>query len=108
MNTINYKGNSTKTGIYLIRNTLNNKVYVGSTKRSFHCRKTRHLNALLRNTHGNEHLQNSVNKYGIENFVFEVYILCDPDDCERLEYNTILLFKSNNNKKGYNIASVRN
>lgn len=107
MKTYNYIGNSSKTGIYIIKNLVNSKIYVGSTKIAFHTRKTKHLNSLRNNTHYNEHLQNAWNKYGEENFVFEILIICLPNECEKLEAFVIKDKKTNNRRNGYNIASVK-
>lgn len=107
MKTHNYIGNSSKTGIYIIENLINSKVYVGSTKRAFHTRKTKHINSLQNNNHGNEHLQNAWNKYGEDNFIFKIHIICEPQDCEKLEAFTIKDKQANNRKHGYNIASVK-
>lgn len=56
-------------GIYIIRNLVNDKIYVGSSvniKRRF----AQHKSTLRHNTHKNKHLQNAWNKYGEENFEF--------------------------------------
>lgn len=58
--------------IYQIRNLVNNKFYIGSTQHSFNKRKGEHLAELRKNYHFNKHLQKSWNKYGEENFKFEV------------------------------------
>jgi group I intron endonuclease len=58
-------------GVYKIENTVNHKVYIGST-RSLTARKNEHWSQLRRQCHPNQHLQNSWNKYGEENFVFSV------------------------------------
>lgn len=107
MITENYIGNSEKTGIYAIVNVKNKKIYIGSTKTAFSTRKNRHCNTLEKNTHYNEYLQNSYNKYGKDNFVFKVLYICEPDLCELEEAKFIKLYNSNNRKKGFNIASVR-
>lgn len=107
MQTLNYLGNSAKTGVYIIRNKVSDKVYVGSTKRAFHTRKTKHITALKGNYHFNEHLQNSWNKHSEDNFTFEIEVLCHPSDCEKYESETIKKYKSNARKYGYNIASVK-
>jgi len=57
--------------IYQIRNILNNKIYIGSSV-LFEKRKINHLNCLRKNKHVNIILQNSWNKYGEENFIFEI------------------------------------
>lgn len=103
---INYYGNNKKTGIYCIRNQINNKIYIGSTKRSFGERKDKHSTLLRKNKHHNEHLQNAWNYYGEENFSFEILFICSPEECEKHETQFIKLYSSNNRKLGYNIASV--
>lgn len=63
-------------GIYEIKNLLNNKVYIGQTK-SIYSRLIDHKNALKNDKHDNSHLQRSFNKYGIDNFSFNVIEYCD-------------------------------
>lgn len=58
-------------GIYLVRNSLNGKVYVGSTK-DFRGRFCNHKSALRLGKHPNPRLQAAWNKYGENCFVFEV------------------------------------
>ncbi len=106
MKLINYSGNQNKSGIYCIRNLINNKVYIGSTKCSFESRKNRHLRNLKNNTHYNEYMQNSWNKYGDDNFNFEVLFLCEPEMCIKYEADFIKLYSSNLREYGYNIACV--
>jgi len=107
MKTINYKGNSVKIGIYCIRNIINNKIYIGSTKSSFCSRKTKHINKLKTHTHYNLYLQNSWNKYNEENFRFEILFICEKEDVEKYEGIFIKVYKSNIKEFGYNIASVK-
>lgn len=54
-------------GVYCITNTVNNKIYVGSSG-SIYQRTARHKCDLLKNRHANSHLQSAVNKYGIDKF----------------------------------------
>src|SRR5688572_16517792 len=100
-----------KSGIYRIRNLINGKVYIGQTI-NFYQRYLDHYKELKGNYHCNEYLQNSVNKYGINNFVFEFF--------EYIEINQQLLnfaeqkyldFYLNENKqidknKCYNICPI--
>lgn len=58
-------------GIYRWRNLVNEKVYIGSAV-VFSKRKTAHLQRLRLNNHDNQILQNSYNKHGEKNFVFEI------------------------------------
>lgn len=67
----NYQNDSNKSGVYQIRNIINGKVYIGSTK-CFKVRASQHESALKKGYHGNKHLLASWNKYGSENFVFEI------------------------------------
>ena len=106
MKLINYSGNTNKTGIYCIRNLVNSKIYIGSTKTSFLNRKNNHLLLLRKNKHYNEHLQNAWNNYYEENFSFEVLYICLASECEKYEGDFIKLYNSNRRNFGYNIASV--
>ncbi len=56
-------------GIYEIRNKLNGKRYIGSSI-DIEKRWKGHKRDLKAGNHGNPHLQNAFNKYGIENFLF--------------------------------------
>jgi len=107
MKLVNYKGNSEKSGIYCIKNLINSKLYIGSSKVGVGHRKRSHLSHLTNNTHYNEHLQNAWNKYGEENFSFEILLLCPSNECEKYEAEFIKIFNSNDKKFGYNIASVK-
>lgn len=63
-------------GIYKIQNIVNGKCYYGSSKNIKKRWKT-HLNQLKRVKHINCVLQNVWNKYGEDNFIFEVVEECD-------------------------------
>lgn len=58
-------------GIYKIVNTVNNRIYIGSSM-NLCSRKNRHFNELRKNKHINHYLQNDFNKCGEKNFVFEI------------------------------------
>jgi group I intron endonuclease len=66
-------------GIYKITNLINNKFYIGSAV-SLLSRYHTHKNSFVKNKHKNQHLQNSINKYGIDNFKFEVIELCNKKE----------------------------
>lgn len=57
--------------IYLLKNKINGKVYVGRTAR-FSNRKKLHLNGLRANRHPNKMLQDDFNKCGENAFEFEI------------------------------------
>jgi len=71
-------------GIYQIRNILNNNIYVGSSI-NLRKRKNRHFSELALNKHYNSHLQSSYNKYGKNNFIFEILLICDSKYLEWYE-----------------------
>jgi group I intron endonuclease len=58
-------------GIYIIKNLVNNKIYIGSSV-NIGNRFNQHKNSLRKNKHHNKYLQKSWNKYGEENFEFIV------------------------------------
>ena len=67
----------TNSGVYKITNLINNKFYVGSSI-NLKQRKHAHFYSLKLGKHKSPYLQNAFNKYGIENFVFEVIKYCEP------------------------------
>ena len=60
-----------KTGVYQIRNIINNHCYVGSTI-NFNSRWEQHKAKLNKQKHHSKHLQNAWNKYEKDNFIFEI------------------------------------
>ena len=58
-------------GIYKITNTQSNKCYIGSSV-NIRKRCREHIIRLKNKSHPNDYLQNSFNKYGELNFIFEV------------------------------------
>lgn len=73
-----------KSGIYKITNKINNKFYIGSTV-NFNNRFNRHKIDLRKNIHANSYLQNAVNKYNIDNFIFEIIAECSNEYLLKLE-----------------------
>jgi len=92
--------------IYKITNKINFKVYVGKTE----CKKAEyrwsgHKSGLKSGIHKNKHLQAAWNKYGEENFTFEVIEQFDPEmnfDLSNLEKYWIEFYGSKNPLFGYN------
>lgn len=85
--------------VYMIRNKINNKKYIGITTNSFAERYPHGIRA-----HHNPHLRNSVKKYGQENF--EVVLLeknvKDMETLCELEMKYIEKYDTCNPDKGYN------
>lgn len=89
-------------GIYCITNTANNKKYIGQSI-NVNKRLYDHKYNLRKGRHSNKHLQSSYNKYGVQNFKFEVLKECSVDELDDLEKEFIKKFDSTNNEKGYNL-----
>ena len=70
--------------VYAIKNILNGKMYIGSTK-YFHARWKSHNWYLEHGTHKNDHLQKSYLKYGADNFSHFAIEKCEPDKLEERE-----------------------
>lgn len=88
-------------GIYKITNILNNKVYIGQSA-SIKSRWCNHKCGLRTNTHSSRHLQSSWNKYGEENFNFEVVEECSIEELNDKESYYIDFHNSLNPEFGYN------
>ena len=90
-------------GIYQIRNLVDNKIYIGSTK-NFKKREKSHFSRLKNKTHHSLYLQNAYNKYGQENFIFEILLIVkNQEELLRIEQtylDEIKPFSPN----GYNIS----
>ena len=67
-----------KSGIYQIRNTITNDLYIGSSINIIH-RKNRHSRELKQGKHHSIILQRAVNKYGINVFKFKVLEYCEQE-----------------------------
>ena len=88
-------------GVYLIRNTANGKVYVGSSYR-IPKRWKEHCRDLKYNRHSNTRLQNSWNKHGESAFELEVVCYCNKSELLNQEQLALWAFDAVNT--GYNIA----
>lgn len=88
--------------VYTITNTVNGKIYVGYTV-DFYMRRYQHFSELRRGKHGNERLQNSVNKYGLESFIMEILWECEINELPTQEHLWCTLLNVHNSTFGYNI-----
>lgn len=89
-------------GVYIIRNIINGKVYIGSSKDITH-RWSLHKSDLNKNKHHSRHLQTSWNKYGKENFEFKILEKVNEDILCEIEQKYIEFYKSHKRNNGYNI-----
>lgn len=87
-------------GIYKITNIINNKVYIGSSQ-NLKKRFYGHIRSLRKNEHKNKFLQNAFNKYGEQNFTFEIIKFCDEKFLIKEEQKFIDIFFG---KNCYNIS----
>ena len=86
-------------GIYEIRNIINNKKYVGSAA-SIKSRWEKHRRTLRNNDHANPHLQNAWNKYGEFSFTYSILEVCPKNILiEREQYYIDLLCPEYNIRK---------
>ena len=89
-----------ESGIYIIRNIVNNKCYIGQTN-NLKARWIKHKNFLKNNKHHNRHLQAAWNKYGAEEFVFEILEECPIEELDEKE--TYYIHKYETHINGYNL-----
>lgn len=89
------------TGIYCIKNLITLQVYIGISI-DIQKRWVQHKRNLNKNQHCNTKLQNAWNKYGEDNFAFEVLEECSYCQCFEKEIQYIQQFNSFDN--GYNLT----
>lgn len=90
-------------GIYIIVNKINSKVYIGYSD-NISRRIRGHKSKLRKGIHHNIHLQNAVNQYNIENFEFGVLEEYPENLLCAMEHYWCNMLSSHNPKYGYNIA----
>ena len=88
--------------IYKITNTVNNKVYIGQTNRSLEIRWREHKSRA--GCHYTSHLYNAMDKYGIDNFIFEGIEEATEGHLDERERFWISYYDSSNPQKGYNLT----
>lgn len=86
--------------IYVIKNDVNDKVYVGKTDGSIERRFQQHCQDSKKDSIKNRPLYYAIRKYGIEHFFVEELEECKQEDASALEIYYINLFQSY--KNGYN------
>ena len=89
------------TGIYKIENLINGKVYIGQAI-DIDKRWYAHKSELHFNKHQNNHLQNAWNKYGEQNFKFEVIEECLVNELNTKEQYWLNYYGGLNSSNNYN------
>lgn len=84
-------------GIYIIRNKVNNKVYIGQSVRIQERLQEHRTNS------SNPHLKRSIHLYGEDNFSFDILCECSESELDDKEKEYIAKFNSTDPEKGYNI-----
>lgn len=97
-------------GIYKITNTINQKIYIGQSCR-LHERWLEHLRAgqpekykSKNERDNNSSIHKAMQKYGIENFTFEILEYCDKNLLDLKEQEWIQYYNSNIKEIGYNLT----
>jgi group I intron endonuclease len=92
-----------KSGIYKITNLSDGKFYIGSSV-DLKRRKSEHAKMLENGTHHSSYLQNAYNKYGKNNFKFEIIELVDDDKLRDVEQRYLDKLKPYIRRIGYNLS----
>lgn len=90
--------------IYTVLNKQNGKIYVGKTK-NYRKRVNQHLSAARRGGAGSFYLHRAINKYGVDNFTFNILQSFEnEEDCFSAEKYWISYFGSSDSDLGYNLT----
>jgi group I intron endonuclease len=91
-----------KTGIYIITNDIDARIYIGSAT-SFKQRYATHRNKIMLNENCNPKLRNFANKYGIEHLTFSAVHACCKEDLLKVEQMYLDVFQPFDDN-GFNIV----
>lgn len=94
--------------IYKISTKHNGFVYIGQTVQNVKRRWRSHLSHLQSKTHHNQLLQRVYDKYGKDDFAFEVLEVCEIKILDERESFWINFYDSTNREKGYNFETGGN
>ena len=89
-------------GIYMIRNKVNGKMYIGQAIDIEGVRWKTHRRELKGDYHENKHLQNAWNKYGQDNFEFSILLECEESQLNTYEEYYIFELMTYDSRIGYN------
>lgn len=90
-------------GVYVLKNIVNGKKYVGQSKNLY-----KRIDEYIRGWYTNPHFKYAVQHYGFEKFEIESITICDIDDLDYLETSLIKIYDTMNPEKGYNKTSGGN
>lgn len=90
-------------GIYCIESIVDGKKYIGQSV-NIHKRWYEHKSKLKSLKHDNYYLQNAFNKYGENNFIFKILLLCSAQELDDKEKYFISFYKTNKRNFGYNLT----
>ena len=93
--------------IYKIENLINHKIYIGQTTKERPTDRFSQHRYLARHPEQEtsiSYLHRAMNKYGIENFSFEIVELCSEEELDEREIYWIKYYDSQNQEHGYNLA----
>lgn len=91
--------------IYIIKNTVNSKVYIGQTRTSVEQRWREHLRHAQ---YGDQIINRAMKKYGVDKFYRETLEICNIKLLDYREMYYIDLYDSTNKSKGYNVSIIYN
>ena len=87
--------------IYIIKNTVNSKVYIGQTRTSVDQRWKEHLRHAQ---YGDQVINRAMKKYGVDKFYIETLEICDISILDEREIYYIDLYDSTDKSRGYNVS----
>lgn len=98
--------------VYLAKNNINGKMYVGITTRPLKNRISEHkYDSINRKSNHKSHFHNAINMYGFENFTFTIIEFVHTDNLydlvkclHSLERYYIKKYQTNNKNIGYNLT----
>lgn len=94
---------SGKSGVYVIKNSLDSRIYVGSSL-DMYSRLQTHKKKLKNLNHPNQKLNNFCKKYGYDKFIFDVLEFCDKEFL--LEKEQFYMDKFESYYNGFNISKT--
>jgi len=90
--------------IYITKNRINNKVYIGQTTRTLGIRQKEHI--WESNSNCDYYLAKAIRKHGSNNFIWKILRYCDNiESLNAFEQYYILYYNSTNKENGYNLQS---